>query len=119
MALPNDRINDTNFFEDVVTFISEFFNLAPNTISYAVHRNDPNNIHIHIIMYPRTKEGKKLRTRGTLSQFHMSWRKFLESYGYSIKQDDIKLDHIGYKRPKDLQKYYELQNLKETLKNLK
>ena len=122
IALPNDRINDVAFFDNVKTFISKFFDVDEQNIDYVVHRNDINNIHMHMLVYPRKRDGKKIDTKiSDIKRLHKEYEKFLTQQGYKVRYDTIeeKIDHIGYKNKEALEAYKEKKKLKEELKVLK
>ena len=85
------------------------------------------NPHAHILVFPRTTEGKKLRLRRTdLAEFHRKWQEELRKLGYEIRKDpnDEKLPHLGtrlyYDRDaQELYKtYYELKRTKADLESI-
>ncbi len=115
LALPNDKIDDIDFYNRISAFLVEFFHVPVEYVDFAVHKDNPNNLHMHVLIYPRGLNGKKLRLKKSdLSNFHKSWDFFLEQEGYRIVRDpeDQKIGHIGWKLDKDI-------DLKTTYENYK
>ena len=102
MALPLET-NEKNV-ESVADFLQEFIaeklNVEKENISIAVHLHKGisgnYNPHAHVLVYPRNREGKKLRlNRKDLSEFHREWQKVLQELGYQIRKDLEGLPHLG------------------------
>jgi hypothetical protein len=56
---------------------------------------------MHVLIYPRKKDGKKLRLeKRDLQRIHNEWDKFLQSEGYSLSNKNTKRKSI-YKYMKD------------------
>jgi len=110
-------------------FIAKELNINPENISIAIHLHKGisgnYNPHAHILVYPRDRNGKKLRlNRKDLSNFHRKWQEKLKQLGYRLKfdPDDLKIPHLGVKlyydkTAQELYKTYLL--LKEKQKTVK
>ncbi len=124
MALPLE-VNPENL--DVIVpnlqqFISERLNVDKENISIAIHLHKGisgnYNPHAHILVFPRDKNGKKLRLNSKdLSEFHREWQKVLKETGYRIKKDAEPLPHLGPKLYYD-KEAQQLYNEKLTLEHL-
>ena len=88
LTLPNDL--DVN---EALQMINDFVKEAlgnPEEVGIAIHRNKgviegKDNLHAHIIISTRNKEGKKIDiNRETLKRLHQIWKKMLEDRGYKI-----------------------------------
>jgi hypothetical protein len=87
LTLPNDRKNDIEFRKKVLRKLTEMFNIPDENIDAAFHIDSKDNYHVHILIYPRGKDGKKLRlNRNDLENFHKEWDNFLKQEGYQIKR---------------------------------
>ncbi|MGC8965175.1 MAG: hypothetical protein ACP5KI_07530, partial [Brevinematia bacterium] len=52
---------------------------------------------MHVIIYIRKKDGKKLRlSKSDLKNFHNEWNKFLENEGYKIKRKNKNIETKPY-----------------------
>lgn len=100
VALPNTTINDTSFYNKLGMFLSEFFHIPTSHIDITVHRDNPSNLHAHILVYPRDEQGRKLRlSRNDLRRLHKEWDRFLGKNEYKIVKDepDEKIPHLGWR----------------------
>ena len=106
MALPlNTNQENVNEIAKVLQdFIAKELNVNRENVSIAIHlhkgKSGNYNPHAHILVYPRDKNGKKLRlNRKDLSKFHRNWQKKLNELGYKLKfnPDDLKIPHLGVK----------------------
>ena len=85
IAVPKDW-REEEALKRVVAFVSEQLNIPLENVSAYYHPH-PNNPHIHLLIYPRTKKGKKLRiNRKELKEFHKAWDIYLRELGYHIKR---------------------------------
>ena len=90
LSLPNDKRDDTEFRKKVVKKLIEMFNIPSNHIDVAFHLDSENNYHMHILIYPRDKNGKKLRLKkNDLRKIHNEWDNFLKQEGYLIRKTNI------------------------------
>ena len=122
LALPNDRMNDKAFYNKVGVFLSEFFRVPTEHIDLAIHRDNPENLHVHVLIYPRGEDGKKLRLKkNDLSNFHRAWDRFLEAEGYKIVKDpeDQRLEHLGWKLYRDTEIRMSYDNYKANKRKIK
>jgi hypothetical protein len=113
-----------NVYRFLTDFIAEQLNVNRENISIAIHLHKGisgnYNPHAHILIYPRTKNGKKLRIdRKKLQDFHREWDKRLKELGLKIKKDpeDLRLPHLGEKLyyDKEVQELYRAYlNVKRT-----
>ncbi len=88
LSLPNDQRNNIEFRKKVIKKLTELFGIPSHHIDVAFHLDSPNNYHMHILIYPRGKDGKKLRLeRNDLARIHKEWDKFLQSEGYNVKKN--------------------------------
>ncbi|MGC8869419.1 MAG: relaxase/mobilization nuclease domain-containing protein, partial [Sulfurihydrogenibium sp.] len=88
LSLPNDQRNNIEFRKKVIKKLTELFGIPSHHIDVAFHLDSPNNYHMHILIYPRGKDGKKLRLeRNDLQKIHREWDKFLQSEGYNVKKN--------------------------------
>jgi hypothetical protein len=95
LALPNDQINNKEFRKKVVKKLIEMFNIPSNHIDVAFHLDSYNNYHMHVLIYPRGKDGKKLRLKkNDLARIHKEWDLFLQNEGYQIKRKNTKRKSI-------------------------
>jgi len=131
MALPSS-VNEQNVKETaemLQNFIAKELNVKPENISIAIHLHKGisgnYNPHAHILIYPRDKNGKKLRlNRKDLSRFHHKWQEKLKQLGYRLKfdPDNLKIPHLGVKLyyDKTAQELYKTYlSLKEKQKTVK
>ncbi len=87
LALPNDRKNDIEFRKKVLKKITEIIGIPDENIDAAFHIDSENNYHVHILIYPRYANGKKLRlSKDDLKNFHKEWDNFLKQEGYLIRK---------------------------------
>lgn len=125
MALPletnSENVNDVA--QILQEFIAERLNVKKENISIAIHLHKGisgnYNPHAHILVYPRDKDGKKLRlNKKDLSEFHRQWQKKLREMGYEIKKDPEPLPHLGPKLyyDKDAQELYDEKKALEWFK---
>jgi len=85
VAVPKDW-GEEEALKRVVAFVSEQLNLPLENISAYFHPH-PGNPHIHLLIYPRDKNGKKLEiTPSKLKAFHKAWDNYLMELGYEIKR---------------------------------
>ena len=134
MALPLE-VNEENVesvADAVQEFIAEKLNVEKKNISIAVHLHKGisgnYNPHAHILVYPRNREGKKLRlNRKDLSEFHREWQKVLRELGYriKIKKDTERLPHLGTRIHYDpdvqelYEKYLKVERLNKKLESVR
>jgi len=131
MALPLE-VNEQNSKDVgllIETFIAETFNVDPKHIGIAIHLHKGvsgnYNPHAHILIFPRTKDGKKLRlNRKDLSEFHRKWEQVLKEIGYRVRKnpENERLPHLGSKLyyDQEAQELYRLYlEIKEDEKRLK
>jgi hypothetical protein len=81
---------------NVVAFVSKELNLPFDHIAAYYHASD-SNPHVHLLIYPRDRQGKKLRIgRRELKEFHRAWDELLQDLGYELKKyrDGIKLERL-------------------------
>jgi len=106
MALPlNTNQENVNEIAKVLQdFIAKELNVNPENVSIAIHlhkgKSGNYNPHAHILVYPRDRNGKKLRlNRKDLSRFHRKWQETLKRLGFKIRfnPDDLKIPHLGVK----------------------
>ena len=102
LALPNDWRNLPA--ADIARFVQRWFaeRLGTELESVGVAIHDEKgvsgiwNLHAHIVVYPRLKNGKKLRLgRKELSKLHKEWDQTLHSAGYEIKREENPIPHLG------------------------
>jgi len=85
IAVPKDW-QEKEALERVVAFVSEQLNVPTKHIYAAFHAHE-NNPHVHLLIYPRDRQGKKLRIgRRELKEFHRAWDLYLQEHGYAIKR---------------------------------
>jgi hypothetical protein len=119
MALPleTNEKNAEKVVEKLKTFISQRLNVSKENIGIAVHLHKGisgnYNPHAHILIFPKTKDGKKLRlNRKDLSEFHRKWQALLREIGFDIRKDpeDERLPHLGQRLyyDKEAQELYRL-----------
>jgi len=83
MAVPNDW-SEEKAINVVKSFVKEQLNIPEENLLLAFH-DQAGNKHIHIIIFPRTAENKKLRiNRVDLQNFHRAWEDLLVREGYQI-----------------------------------
>ena len=83
MAVPNDW-SEEKAINVVKNFVKEQLNIPEENLLLAFH-DQAENKHIHILIFPRTAEGKKLRiNRVDLQNFHRAWEDLLVREGYQI-----------------------------------
>ena len=125
MALPLEvKAENVNEMAEILKeFISVFLNVPKENIGLAFHLHKGisgnYNPHVHVLVYPRMANGKKLRlNKKDLSEFHRAWQKVLKAMGYQIRKDDDPLPHLGkrlYFDP-DVQELYRLKLETEKMK---
>jgi hypothetical protein len=121
-----------NVYRFLTEFIAKQLDVDPKNISVAIHLHKGisgnYNPHAHILVYPRTRNGKKLRlNRKDLQNFHKEWEKRLKELGFGIKKDaeDLRLMHLGQKLyyDKEAQELYrtylEAKRLTQEIETLK
>jgi chromosome segregation ATPase len=127
-AIPNDLEEDKirEFAEKVKTIFSDIMQTDYVWIGYhdSISISNHRNKHFHIIVSNMDRNGKALRiNRQMLKSLHSRLQGLIESYGYSIRKDDIPIGHIGYAPFKDegtKQAYIEyLENKKQVEKQIK
>jgi hypothetical protein len=97
LTLPNDQRNNIEFRKKVVKKLIQIFDIPSNHIDVAFHLDSENNYHMHVIIYIRKKDGKKLRlSKSDLKNFHNEWNKFLENEGYKIKRKNKNIETKPY-----------------------
>ena len=108
VAVPKDW-DEGKALKRVVAFVSEQLNIPPKNISAYFHPH-PRNPHVHLIIYPRNREGKKLRiNRKELKEFHKAWDIYLQELGYRIKRYkdlDLNIPIWLLKKNPDLEEEY-------------
>lgn len=122
VALPNDRLNDTKFYSEVGHFLRTFFNIEMENVDLTIHRDNVENLHAHVLIYPRDIHGKKLRlNKKDLARFHKEWDVFLKRNGYEIVKDELedRISHIGYMLHKDPEVKVAYHRYKANKKNKK
>jgi len=106
IALPvNTNENNVDFFINLLKdFLSETFNVNPENVGIAIHLekgiSGKYNPHAHVLIFPRDKNGRKLRlNRSFLSSFHKKWIKLLDDLGYRVKKnpEELRIPHLGTK----------------------
>ena len=140
LALPN-FINNNNVYiykEKLLNFLAKQLNVPTENITLAFHFHGSkvsNNLnhHVHVEIYPRDKNGKKLRIgRKELKKFHEEWDNFLKNeLNVEIKKlpETLKIEHLGtrlhydkdaqelYREYRDtVQLYWKVQKLKNERK---
>lgn len=98
IAVPKDW-RQKEALENVVAFVSKQLNVPLENISAFYHAH-PNNPHIHLLIYPRDVNGKKLRLgKKELQEFHRAWDRLLQEMGYEIKRykDGVQLKRLNLK----------------------
>ena len=121
IALPNDRATDRKFFQEVKECIANALDVSINNIDFVVHRNDPENLHMHMLIYPRMNTGKKIdMDKKTLNHVKKSYENFLKKHEYIVRylDADERIDHIGYTNKADMQTYREKQRIKKEIEML-
>ena len=105
MAIPNalNREEIREWLREVRELIGEILNIKGEDIFIAYH-NGRNSIsgrenkHFHIVLTPRTKEGRPLRLKKTdLKDFHRRLQEYIEGKGFKIRRDkeEERIGHIG------------------------
>jgi hypothetical protein len=88
LSLPNDKRDDIEFRNKVIKKLIEMFNIPSHHIDVAFHLDSKENYHMHVLIYPRDKNGKKLRLKkNDLRKIHNEWDNFLKREGYNIKKN--------------------------------
>jgi hypothetical protein len=131
IAIPNDLTMEEieEWLEEIRDFISEFFNIDKEDIFIAYHSGENSisgkkNKHFHIVLTPRTREGKPLRLKKQdLKEFHKKLQNYIEGKGFKIRRDkkDDKQEHLGtrLRYDKELREaYLEYLKLKEEKANI-
>lgn len=128
MALPleTDKENIEVLAKGLQEFIAEQLNVEEENVSIAIHlhkgKSGNYNPHAHILVFPKTKNGKKLRlNRKDLKRFHENWQNLWREIGYKIRKDqeDLRIPHLGAKLhyDKDAQELYrQYLKVKELMK---
>jgi hypothetical protein len=124
MALPvdADKENAERWAETVREFVSETLNVNGEDVSVAVHLDKgisgDYNPHVHVLVFPRNRNGKKLRLgKRELSRFHRKWDEKLKEMGYEVvKEEGIKLPHLGERIHYDEEAKTAYELLRETKK---
>lgn len=93
VAIPNDlgREEAVRYTQELLQKIAEEWNLPKDHIEGYIHlhrsnvREGEKNYHVHVIVYPKTKEGKALRLgKKELRRLHRLNQEHLKKWGYSI-----------------------------------
>jgi hypothetical protein len=103
IALPNDQKDNPEFRKKVFRKLVEVFDIPDEHLDIAFHLDTQNNYHAHIIIYPRGKDGKKLRLKkNDLARIHREWDQFLQDEGYTIRKNNkvVKKPYFQYMREK-------------------
>ncbi len=88
VALPNDQRDNPEFRKKVFKKLVEIFDIPDEHLDIAFHLDTQNNYHAHILIYPRGKDGKKLRlSKNDLKRIHKEWDLFLQNEGYTIRKN--------------------------------
>ncbi|RUM27912.1 MAG: hypothetical protein DSY32_04930 [Aquifex sp.] len=83
IAVPNDW-DAEKALTTVGNFVMRQFGVPEENIFLAFH-DDAKNKHVHVLIFPRNREGKKLRIgRRELRSFHKAWEDLLIEEGYEI-----------------------------------
>jgi len=83
IAVPNDW-DAEKALTTVGNFVKQQFDVPEENIFLAFH-DDAKNKHVHVLIFPRNREGKKLRIgRSELRSFHKAWEDLLTDKGYEI-----------------------------------
>ena len=91
VAVPNDW-DEEIALSSLKHFLKKQLNVPEENILMAFHQDNPENKHVHVVIYPRTTDGRKLRIgRKELQEFHKAWEERLRREGYLI-----------YRLPEDL-----------------
>lgn len=103
-ALPRDTDEKKVEFwkEKILEFFKEEWDIPPENITLAFHLHLSKqlfyNPHVHVLVYPRRSDGKKLRTKiSDLRKFRHNWRRLLENLGYKIKKPKTKKEFAEIK----------------------
>jgi len=131
LPLSVSKDNVEEWGKKVQEFVAENLNVPTEYVAVCIHLHQSKsgvyNPHAHIVVYPRNREGKKLRLkRKDLSDFHRRWQEFLRKEGYKIHKlpEDERIPHIGLrlnydKEAQELYKTYrEIQESKKRLRGL-
>ena len=93
VAIPNDlsREEAVRYVEELFQKIASEWNLPKDHIEGYIHlhrsnvREEGENYHVHVIVYPKTKEGKALRLgKKELRRLHELNKEHLKEWGYTI-----------------------------------
>ena len=125
VAIPNDlsREEAVRYTEELLQKIAEEWNLPRDHIEGYIHlhrsnvREGEKNYHVHVIVYPRTKEGKALRLgKKELRRLHRLNQEHLKEWGYAVvmREEWERLPHIGYPLHQEEVKKAYLEFLRET-----
>jgi len=117
MALPYSV--DENNVEEWISYVSDFIgknlNVPKENITICAHLHKSKagfyNPHLHIVVFPRDRKGKKLRiTKKDLSEFHRKWQEFLKKQGFKVVKlpEEERIPHIGLRLnyDKEAQEFY-------------
>ena len=126
-ALSKEEIKE--WLKEIRELIGGLLNIKEEDIFIAYH-NGKNSIsgrenkHFHIVLTPRTREGKPLRLKKTdLKEFHRRLQEYIEQKGFKIRKDkeDERIGHIGtrLRYDEELRKLYiEALESKEKLREI-
>ena len=105
VAIPNilkkEEIKD--WLKEIRKLIGEILNVNEEDIFIAYHSgknsiSGKENKHFHVVLTPRTKEGKPLRLKKTdLKEFHRRLQEYIKQKGFKIRKDreDERIGHMG------------------------
>jgi len=130
MALPQDvnKDNIQKWKKIILLFLKKILKVPENHISLAFHLHKgisgEYNPHVHIFIYPRMENGKKLDTKKPfLSFFHRKWDEILNFLGYKVKKENDKKIKITtkdlYSNKEFLKLYKEYIYLKKFCEGIK
>ena len=125
IAIPNDlsREEAIRYTEELLRKIADLWNLPKDHIEGYIHlhrsnvREEGKNYHVHVLVYPKTKEGKALRLKKKdLKQLHKLNQEHLKEWGYTIvmREKWEKLPKIGIALYKEEMRKAYNEWLKET-----
>jgi len=131
IAVPKDWLNTPRKALLLTTkFVADFFDLPEENV-FAFFHSNAQNPHVHFVIFPRLKNGRKLDiNRKKLSEFHKAWDELLQSMGYSIKRfrdSELEIETLPtflFKKDEELRELYaefsQLRNeIKQHLEELK
>ncbi len=131
MAIPNALSKEEikEWLKKIRELIGELLKIKEEDIFVAYHNGKDSissreNKHFHIVLTPRTREGKPLRLKRTdLKEFHGRLQEYIEQKGFKIRKDkeDERIGHIGtrLRYDEELRKLYiETLESKEKLREI-